>query len=561
VTEDRLQRPQGAGRLHSMTTMLNSRRPALLASPRARTTAVRIAVVLGLVLTPSALAQTCPRAWVRIEIPGPTARQEGGFAGVSLFALGSPSAPVLGEAGLLAGGVGQGPGGQPVVLGDTWIWAAPSATNSRPEWRIVPVTLSTPVQNAGLSFGFFRSKSGTFRVWSIVGGVKADGTISSAQQLFPAISGPAWSQNEGDETRRRFNHAVASVSNSVLSSIVVVAGGTGGCTPLLTTTLRSDTPGLGAPYPDLNGNWIAGAAQFSNESIVVVFGDRRSVCTAPASTLIIAQYSVLSNTWQALNWPAIPPRANAAVASRPLNTPSGLYEVVIFGGNAGDFPSTATLRDDTWIVNPETNTFTQVPGPGPSRRTARNQFIYDASRDWYVLFGGWNGEVLGDTWALVRTTTVGRQPSDAAVNPGQTATFSAAVGGPGTFSLRWQRNGVNLNDGATSSGSTVSGSATGTLTILNARLADAGTYWLAVTGSCGDTVSEPATLSVACPADYTRDGQLTPADIFAFLNAYFARCTATGPTPCQFGSADFNGDGSLTPADIFAFLNAYFARC
>lgn len=55
----------------------------------------------------------------------------------------------------------------------------------------------------------------------------------------------------------------------------------------------------------------------------------------------------------------------------------------------------------------------------------------------------------------------------------------------------------------------------------------------------------------ACRADFTSDGARTPADIFAFLSAYFAG-DARG---------DFTLDSARTPADIFAFLTAYFAGC
>jgi hypothetical protein len=54
---------------------------------------------------------------------------------------------------------------------------------------------------------------------------------------------------------------------------------------------------------------------------------------------------------------------------------------------------------------------------------------------------------------------------------------------------------------------------------------------------------------VGPPGDWNCDGVKAPADIFLFLNAYFAGDPA----------ADVNYDGSRTPTDIFAFLNAYFA--
>jgi uncharacterized protein YkwD len=60
-----------------------------------------------------------------------------------------------------------------------------------------------------------------------------------------------------------------------------------------------------------------------------------------------------------------------------------------------------------------------------------------------------------------------------------------------------------------------------------------------------------ASTSPPCTADFDSSGTLTTADIFTFLNAWFAG------TP----SADFNHVGGLTTQDIFDFLNAWFAGC
>jgi hypothetical protein len=54
-----------------------------------------------------------------------------------------------------------------------------------------------------------------------------------------------------------------------------------------------------------------------------------------------------------------------------------------------------------------------------------------------------------------------------------------------------------------------------------------------------------------CPADFDCSGTLAVADIFSFLNAWFAGATA----------ADFDHINGLQVADIFAFLNAWFAGC
>jgi uncharacterized protein (TIGR03118 family) len=56
---------------------------------------------------------------------------------------------------------------------------------------------------------------------------------------------------------------------------------------------------------------------------------------------------------------------------------------------------------------------------------------------------------------------------------------------------------------------------------------------------------------VDCPGDFDGSGLKAPADIFAFLNAYFASSRR----------ADWNGDAANSPADIFAFLSSYFTGC
>jgi hypothetical protein len=66
---------------------------------------------------------------------------------------------------------------------------------------------------------------------------------------------------------------------------------------------------------------------------------------------------------------------------------------------------------------------------------------------------------------------------------------------------------------------------------------------------CYDDFRLEAELLPGCPGDFDLSGTRTPADIFAFLSAYFAGDPR----------ADFDQNGEREPADIFAFLTAYFA--
>jgi hypothetical protein len=71
-----------------------------------------------------------------------------------------------------------------------------------------------------------------------------------------------------------------------------------------------------------------------------------------------------------------------------------------------------------------------------------------------------------------------------------------------------------------------------------------------VSNTCGATASDEATYTI-CPADFDCSGAVGVADIFGYLNAWFA-----GDPRCEF-----DGVGGLQVADIFAYLNAWFAGC
>ncbi len=77
------------------------------------------------------------------------------------------------------------------------------------------------------------------------------------------------------------------------------------------------------------------------------------------------------------------------------------------------------------------------------------------------------------------------QPAGKTINVGDSVTFAAtAVGGSGTnntgLHYQWNLGGTPLVDGLQADGSTVSGSATATLTVANARATSAGNYTLTV---------------------------------------------------------------------------------
>ncbi len=124
---------------------------------------------------------------------------------------------------------------------------------------------------------------------------------------------------------------------------------------------------------------------------------------------------------------------------------------------------------------------------------------------------------------------------------GSSVTFTASTpSGSLPITLQWNRNGMALP------------SETGpTLTVNPVRQADAGSYTVTATNACGSATSDPAILTLFCPADFNCSGAASVQDIFDFLAAYF------GGDP----RADFNASGVISVQDIFDFLAAYFAGC
>lgn len=56
-----------------------------------------------------------------------------------------------------------------------------------------------------------------------------------------------------------------------------------------------------------------------------------------------------------------------------------------------------------------------------------------------------------------------------------------------------------------------------------------------------------------CRADFDNNGHVDPADVAAFISAWYADLSANPPTTL----ADFDNDGVTTPADVAAFIAAW----
>jgi hypothetical protein len=118
------------------------------------------------------------------------------------------------------------------------------------------------------------------------------------------------------------------------------------------------------------------------------------------------------------------------------------------------------------------------------------------------------------------------QPGPFSRYNGQTATFAIAATATGTPTYTWKRDGIPLaNNGR------ISGVNTDTLVISpvarngsESSWTDSGTYTCDVTNLCGTATASVSFTALWCPADFNQSSTLEVADIFAFLNAWFAGC-------------------------------------
>jgi uncharacterized repeat protein (TIGR03803 family) len=107
-----------------------------------------------------------------------------------------------------------------------------------------------------------------------------------------------------------------------------------------------------------------------------------------------------------------------------------------------------------------------------------------------------NAGATNSTGAFLQVLTgppqITSQPSGQAVFVGENLAFCVGVAGPKPVFYQWQKNGTNVADGGSLSGTT-----NGTLTFTNVSLTDAGIYSVHISNDFGSTNSAGASLVVA----------------------------------------------------------------
>lgn len=178
----------------------------------------------------------------------------------------------------------------------------------------------------------------------------------------------------------------------------------------------------------------------------------------------------------------------------------------------------------------------------PTATTTATSTIYTATATRAGCTGTANVTVT--TNALPAITT---QPSPATqtICPGFNVIYSVAATGTGV-TFQWRKNGVALVNGVQASGSLVSGATTNSVTLIGVVAADAGTYTVAVSGTCPPTViSSNAVLVIAsAPVIATQPANRTVCE---GLPAAFTVAATGSPTPTIYQwQVSTNGGGLWT---------------
>jgi polygalacturonase len=192
----------------------------------------------------------------------------------------------------------------------------------------------------------------------------------------------------------------------------------------------------------------------------------------------------------------------------------------------GDDPLTYQWRKNgTPLADGPTASGSTIGGAGTATLAVGNVQDSDAG-SYDVVITNTLGTATSTACALTvqNGVVINAPPASMISAPGQSATFSASVTGPGPITYQWYYNGVALSNGTQPDGTTISGATTTTLTLGNLASTRAGDYTL------GATIPEmTATSPVASLTLVSFAGPSIPATVF-YASAYGA--VADGVTDC-----------------------------
>lgn len=224
---------------------------------------------------------------------------------------------------------------------------------------------------------------------------------------------------------------------------------------------------------------------------------------ATSRLAVVQTYDVASDAWSTVEVPPLPVAASDHRAA--LGADGRVY---VAGGVTGAIGAGTTVAS-TWVLDVASNTWS----PGPELGEARSCFALALGPDDHLwAMGGCDD--TGGTDGVERLYTPScptfaeEPPADVNRWTRQTLVLRADVIGGTPMTFRWRKDGIDLFDGPSDGGGTISGAASDTIMITDAAPPDAGAYALAATNPCGTTVSAASVVTVTTPAPTPRSWEV-----------------------------------------------------
>jgi hypothetical protein len=240
------------------------------------------------------------------------------------------------------------------------------------------------------------------------------------------------------------------------------------------------------------------AGVYDGQGHVLVIGGLNQTGSGRVSN--VARYDISTNSWSDTAIPDLPVATSGLLAV--LGADDRVYAI---GGITGPIASPTTVSD-VWVLAADGSSWV----PGHPMLTPRSHFaaVLDTTRTQIVVIGGSNdagGTALVETLFTPICPGILVQPRTGVAWRGGAARFAVEASGGGTLNYQWRRDGIDLVDGPTGTGSIVAGSRSPGLTIDNADEGDLGAFDVVITNSCGTAVSDSATFTLrSAPTAATR---------------------------------------------------------
>jgi len=234
-------------------------------------------------------------------------------------------------------------------------------------------------------------------------------------------------------------------------------------------------------------------AAYDGAGHILVFGGINAGGTARVAN--VARYDIATNSWSDVSVPDLPVVLSGARAA--LGADGRIH---VAGGETGSLGAGVT-QSTVYKLEPSTNSWTTVA----SMTTPRRHFALVLGGDDYLYAIGGDNNSGGTSTVEKRFTprcpSFARHPEELSAWSGSIAVFSVDTTGATPLSYAWRKDDVVLVDGATATGSAISGATTPALVISNPGDLDAGNYDCVATNACGSTQSDAALLTILTPPE------------------------------------------------------------